>query len=58
VEVRGAAIAIKVLLLGLVGMLDQFEAAAFILVIVLSGVTAHAPAAVRYYSLWHRQRTH
>jgi hypothetical protein len=58
VEIRGLAIAIKVLLLGLVGMLDQFEAAAFIFVIVLSGVTAHAPAAVRYYSVWHRQRTH
>lgn len=58
VEVRGVAIAVKVLLLGLVGVLEQFEAAAFIVVIVLSGVTAHAPAAVRYYSVWHRQRTH
>ncbi len=58
VEVRGVAITVKVLLLGLVGLLDQFEAAAFIIVIVLSGVTAHAPAAVRYYSVWHRQRTH
>lgn len=58
VEVRGLAIVIKVLLLGLAGVLDQFEAAAFIVVIVLSGITAHAPAAVRYYSVWHGQRTH
>ena len=31
---------------------------AFILVIVISAVSAHAPAAVRYYSVWHRRRTH
>lgn len=58
VEVRGLAIAIKIALLGLVRVIDQFEAIAFIVAIVISGVVAHAPAAVRYYSVWHGRRTH
>ena len=58
VEIRGVAIVVKVLLLGLARVADEFVAEAFILVIVISAVSAHAPAAVRYYSVWHRRRTH
>lgn len=58
VEIRGVAIIIKVFLLGIVRVLDEFVAEAFILVIIISAVVAHAPAAVRYYSVWHRRRTH
>lgn len=58
VEIRGLTIAIKVALLGLVGVIDEFEATAFIVVIVISAISAHAPAAFRYYSVWHRRRTH
>jgi hypothetical protein len=58
VEVRGLAIVLKVLLLGWVQVIDEFQATAFIVVIVISGITSHAPAALRYYSVWHGQRTH
>jgi len=58
VEIRGVAIILKVLLLGLIRVIDQLHAEVFILVIVISAVSAHAPAAVRYYSVWHGRRTH
>lgn len=58
IEIRGLAIALKVALLGLVRVIDEFEAAAFIVAIVISGIVSHAPAAVRYHSIWHGRRTH
>ena len=58
VELRGLAIGLKIAILGLAMTTRQLEAAAFVAAIVISGVFAHAPAAVRYYSVWHRRRTH
>lgn len=58
IELRGIAIIAKLLLLSLAGMFDGISAAVFIAAIVISGVFSHAPAAVRYFSIYHRRRTH
>lgn len=55
-QLRGQIIFFKLLLLA-VGLwwFESPEAGVFIVVVVLSGIIAHAPGKVRYYSLWHRQ---
>ena len=58
IELRGIAIVAKVLLLSLAGLSEGISAAVFIAAIVISGIFAHAPAAVRYFSVYHRRRTH
>jgi len=58
VELRGLAIGLKIGILGLAMTTQRFEATAFVAAVVISAVFAHAPAAVRYYSVWHRRRTH
>jgi hypothetical protein len=58
VEIRGLAMLAKVALLGAAMASGQLQAAALIIVIVISGVVSHAPSALRYYSVWHRRRTH
>ncbi len=54
-QLRGQLVVGKLLLLGY-GLVwfDQPEAWIYILVILISGIIAHAPGKVRYYSLWYR----
>jgi len=56
VQLRGQAILLKLLLLGLMPLLPSLRLPLFLAILVISGVMAHAPASVRYYSLWHRRR--
>jgi hypothetical protein len=58
VEIRGLAMVAKIAMLGAAMASGQFQAAALVVVIVISGVISHAPSALRYYSVWHRRRTH
>ncbi|OOZ36695.1 hypothetical protein [Solemya velesiana gill symbiont] len=56
IQLRGQAILFKLVLLILVLWLPDWKAHLFILVVVISGWISHAPASVRYYSLYHRRR--
>lgn len=56
IQVRGLAILAKLLLLGLIGWLEGADLTLFLLVILISGVIAHAPGDLRYYSPWHGRR--
>jgi len=52
-QLRGQAILLKLLLLGLMPLLPSLRLPLFLVILVVSGVIAHAPAKVRYYSLLH-----
>jgi hypothetical protein len=54
-QVRGLAVTLKLVLLLLIGAAPAWDRALVVLVIVISSVIAHAPGAVRYYSLYHRR---
>ena len=56
VQLRGQAIMFKILLLALVWVLPSLKIPLFLAVVIISGWTSHAPARVRYYSLYHRRR--
>jgi hypothetical protein len=54
-QLRGQVILLKVALLGLAAAFPpKVDLLIFIVVIVISGIIAHAPGKLRYYSLWHR----
>lgn len=54
-QLRGQVILLKVVMLGLAAVcFPALDQVVFLLVIVVSGIIAHAPGKVRYYSLWHR----
>ena len=53
IQLRGQAILLKTALLGLVTLWPEGRTGLFIAVLVISGLIAHAPARVRYYSVWH-----
>ena len=55
VQVRGLAVTLKLVLLLLIGAAPAWDRSLVVLVIVISSVIAHAPGAVRYYSLYHRR---
>lgn len=56
VQLRGHAILLKILLLALIPLWPDAGATLFITVIVISGLISHAPASVRYYSVFHGRR--
>ncbi|MET0117428.1 MAG: hypothetical protein ABW090_08390 [Sedimenticola sp.] len=56
VQLRGQMILLKLLLLAMAFWLPDSKLLLFILVVVISGWIAHAPARVRYYSLYHRRQ--
>jgi len=56
-ELKGLAIILKVLLLLLGSLVAEARAAVFIIVIVVSGLVAHAPARVRAWRLMKPPRT-
>jgi len=56
VQLRGQAILLKLLLLGLMPLFPALRLSLFLAVLVISGLISHAPANVRYFSLIHRRR--
>ena len=56
VQLRGQAILLKLLLLGLMPLMPVQRIPLFVAILVISGVISHAPASVRYYSLLHGRR--
>ncbi|MDH3317741.1 MAG: hypothetical protein OER43_18500 [Gammaproteobacteria bacterium] len=52
-QVRGQATLLKVALLAAIPLTPGLEAPVVALTIVISGVVSHAPASVRYYSVFH-----
>ncbi len=56
VQLRGQAILLKMLLLGIIPLWPELRQPLFIGIILISGLISHAPANVRYYSLYHRRR--
>jgi hypothetical protein len=56
VQLRGVAVIIKVILTLALLFWGVYGAAILIAIIVLSGVFSHAPAYVRYFSIFHGRR--
>ena len=56
VQLRGQAILLKLLLLGMMPLFPALRLPLFLGILVISGVISHAPASVRYYSLFHGRR--
>jgi hypothetical protein len=56
IQLRGQAILLKMLLLALIPLVPGLRLPLFLATLVISGIIAHAPANVRYYSLFHRRR--
>jgi hypothetical protein len=54
-QLRGQAVLLKLLLLGLIPLWPGLKLPLFIGVLLISGLISHAPANVRYYSLYHRR---
>ena len=55
VQVRGLAIYLKLVLLGILGACPQWAGPILLTVIILSSVISHAPGNLRYYSIYHRK---
>ncbi len=55
-QLRGLVILLKLLMLLLLPAIPEASLPVVIVVIVLSGVIAHAPGNLRYFSPWHRRR--
>lgn len=55
IQVRGQAMVAKLLLLAVALLVPVTDVAVVVIAILLSGVVSHAPASVRYYSLYHRR---
>ncbi|MCB1751497.1 MAG: hypothetical protein KDI74_07215 [Gammaproteobacteria bacterium] len=56
IQLRGQAILLKLLLLSLMPLIPSQRLPLFLAILVISGVISHAPANVRYYSLFHGRR--
>jgi len=56
IQVRGVSVIIKLALIAWLLGAEHLELLLMIAVIVISGVVSHAPAGVRYYSVFHRRR--
>jgi len=55
-QLRGHAILLKLSLLALMLVWPEYQVLCLVLVIVISGLIAHAPGDVRYYSIFYRRR--
>lgn len=55
-QIRGIAIGVKLLVLLAIGLIEGASLPLFLLVIGISGVVAHAPGSLRYYSPYHGRR--
>ncbi len=56
IQLRGQAVLFKVLLLAMIPLWPAMKLPFFVAVIAISGLISHAPARVRYYSLYHRRQ--
>ncbi len=56
IQLRGIVILFKLILLLSIPFFKGYAGYALIIIIVISGVIAHAPGAVRYYSIFHGKR--
>ncbi len=56
IQLRGLAVLLKLLLLLAIAVTGGMDLPLFLLVILVSGVIAHAPGSVRYYSPYHGRR--
>jgi hypothetical protein len=56
IQIRGIAITLKLVLLFLMPFVQGWEPHIIITVIIISGISSHAPGDVRYYSLIHGKR--
>ena len=56
VQLRGQVILVKLLLLCVMSLWPNYAAWLLVVILVLSGWISHAPAAVRYYSVFHGRR--
>jgi len=56
IQLRGIVILFKLILLLSIPFLKGYGGYALIITIVISGVIAHAPGDVRYYSIFHGKR--
>ena len=55
-QLRGQAIIIKLILFAALLMTGQYDSWLFFSMIIISGLIAHAPSNIRYYSIFHRRR--
>jgi len=55
-QLRGHAILLKVLLLALMLVWPEQKIFFLVVVIIISGLIAHAPGDIRYYSIFYRRR--
>jgi len=56
IQLRGIAIYLKVTILALLFLFPGYETVFIIILIIISGMISHAPADVRYFSLFHGRR--
>jgi hypothetical protein len=56
IQLRGLAIFIKLILLLCIPFFKGYEAHVLMIVIVISGIIAHAPGDIRYFSVFHGRR--
>lgn len=56
IQLRGQAILLKLILLGLMPLFPALRLPLLLAILIVSGVISHAPASVRYYSLFHGRR--
>lgn len=56
IQLRGQVILLKLLLFALIPLFPDQAVLLFWLVVILSGWISHAPARVRYYSIYHRRQ--
>ena len=55
-QLRGQVIIIKLGLFAALLMTDQYDSVFLFSMIIISGLIAHAPSDIRYYSIFHRRR--
>lgn len=55
-QLRGHAILLKVLLLALIPFWPEYKVTLMLAVLIISGLIAHAPGDVRYFSILHGRR--
>jgi len=56
IQLRGQIVLLKLLMMASIPLVPAFGAEIFIAVVVLSGWISHAPARVRYYSIFHGRK--
>lgn len=55
-QLRGMAVIVKLIALAAMTVTPDLEAPLFLAIVVISGVIAHAPGDVRYFSIWRWRR--